>query len=100
MKASFRTSLATLVGSVALFVAPSAFAVGEPCFNDTDCPGGGGDVCGGDVCKWGDMHAMPVGEKVYICQAAGMDPKGSDGWCSSPTRTLNPNRITYPPRIY
>jgi MYXO-CTERM domain-containing protein len=82
MKALLRTSIATLVGSVALLVASAAFAAGEPCFNDTDCPGGGA-VCGGDVCKWGPMHASPVGDKVYICQAAGMDPKGSDGWCTA-----------------
>lgn len=89
MKASLRTSLATLAGSAAFLFASAALAVGEPCFDDTDCPGGGGDVCGGDVCKWGTMHAMPDGKKVYICQAAGMDPKGSDGWCTSTNGDAN-----------
>ena len=86
MKASLRTSLATLFGSVALLVAPAAFAAGEPCFNDTDCPGGGA-VCGGDVCNWSVAHpdaatntAMP-----YTCNPAGTQPKGSDGWCSNTT---------------
>lgn len=83
MKTSLRRSVATLVGSFALSVAPAAFAVGEPCFNDDDCPGGGGAVCGGDVCKWGELHAMPDGRKVYICVAAGTDAKGKDGWCET-----------------
>jgi len=78
MKAMLRSSLATLVGSVALFVAPSAFAEGEPCINDVDCPGGG-QVCGGDVCNW----TKPQGDK-FTCNAAGTQtPKGKDGWCTT-----------------
>ena len=84
MKASLRTSLATLFGSVALLVAPAAFAAGEPCFNDTDCMGGG-QVCGGDVCNWNMTHAAPVGDMMYTCVVAGTDPKGMDGWCTGPT---------------
>ena len=82
MKALLRGSLATLVGSMALFVASTALAAGEPCFNDNDCPGGG-QVCGGDVCNWGKSNPAPVGDKAYTCVVAGMDAtKGNDGWCS------------------
>jgi hypothetical protein len=84
MKASLRRSVATLVGSVALLVAPAAFAVGEPCFNDDDCPGGG-VACGGDVCNWTMSHPMPDGMKVYTCVAAGTGTKGSEGWCTDNT---------------
>lgn len=82
MKASLRRSVATLVGSVALLVAPAAFAVGEQCFNDTDCPN---PACGGDVCDWSMMHPMAVmnDPKPYTCVAAGNKPKGMDGWCSN-----------------
>lgn len=79
MKASLRTSLATLVGSVALLIAPAAFAVGEMCFNDTDCPN---PDCGGDVCDWGTKHPMGTDKLPYTCVPAGTDPKGSDGWCT------------------
>jgi MYXO-CTERM domain-containing protein len=84
MKASLRTSLATLVGSVALLVAPAAFALGEPCFNDTDCPGGGA-VCGGDVCDWNQMHATSTSaDPKFVCIAAGStNKKGAEGWCTT-----------------
>lgn len=83
MKASLRTSLATLVGSVALLVAPAAFAAGEPCFNDNDCPGGG-DVCGGDVCDWNQMNPAFPEATPYTCIVAGSigKPKGQEGWCT------------------
>ena len=84
MNASLRRSVATLVGSVALLVAPAAFAVGEQCFNDTDCPN---PACGGDVCNWGMPHPMAMMDdpKPYTCVAAGSTgkPKGSEGWCSN-----------------
>jgi MYXO-CTERM domain-containing protein len=82
MKALLRGSLATLLGSAALLAAPAAFAAGEPCFNDTDCAGGG-MVCGGDVCNWNMLHAAPVGDMKYTCNPAGTDAKGMDGWCTS-----------------
>jgi hypothetical protein len=85
MKASLRRSVATLVGSVALFVAPAAFAAGEPCFNDDDCPGGGNTTCGGDVCNWSMSHPMPDGDKVYTCVPAGSGTKGKEGWCTDNT---------------
>lgn len=91
MKASLRTSLATLVGSVALFVAPAAFAAGEPCFNDTDCPGGGA-VCGADVCNWNVQHPAPVGDMAYTCVTAGTDPKGQDGWCTFDAMAADPHQ--------
>lgn len=81
MKALLRGSLATLVGSVSLFVASTALAEGEACFNDNDCPGGG-QVCGGEVCNWGKANPTPVGSKAYTCNPAGTDPKGNDGWCT------------------
>jgi MYXO-CTERM domain-containing protein len=84
MKAFFRGSLATLVGSVALFGASTAFAQ-DACLNDTDCPGGG-MVCGGDVCNWHKPLTAPADpNKPYTCNPAGTDPKGSDGWCTGPT---------------
>ena len=82
MKAFFRGSLMTLVGSVALFGASTAFAADEPCFNDTDCPGGGA-VCGGDVCNWNKSNPAGTMDKPYTCNPAGTDPKGQDGWCTS-----------------
>src|SRR5690349_24475213 len=81
MKASLRRSVATLVGSVALLVAPAAFAAGEPCFNDNDCPNS--QACGGDVCNWNMMHPVGDGMKVYTCVAAGTGSKGMEGWCTT-----------------
>jgi MYXO-CTERM domain-containing protein len=88
MKASLRTSLATLVGSVALLVAPAAFAVGEPCFNDTDCPN---PACGGDVCDWNQMNPAFPAATPYTCIAAGSSgkPKGQEGWCTSTNGDAN-----------
>ena len=51
-----------------------------PCFNDTDCPV---NSCGGEVCNWTKPHPQPSGEKYYVCNPAGTDPKGEDGWCTS-----------------
>jgi MYXO-CTERM domain-containing protein len=79
MKALLRGSLATFVGSVALFSASTAFAEGEPCINDTDCPGA---ECGGEVCNWN----KPQGDK-FTCNPAGtVAPVGGmpkDGWCTT-----------------
>jgi len=83
MKALLRGSLSTVVASIALLSAPAAFAAGETCFNDTDCPGGGGDVCGGDVCDWNKANAMGTSEKPYTCVSAGTGAKGADGWCTT-----------------
>lgn len=80
MKASLRLSFATLVGSVALLAAPAAFAVGEPCFNDDDCPG---PECGGEVCNWQERNPNPDGRKEYTCALAGTAKKGEDGWCET-----------------
>jgi MYXO-CTERM domain-containing protein len=82
MKASLRRSVATLVGSVTLLLAPAAFAQ-DACLNDTDCPGGGA-VCGGDVCNWNKPLPAPLADpnKPYTCNPAGTDAKGMDGWCS------------------
>lgn len=51
-----------------------------PCFNDTDCPG---NSCGGEVCNWNKAHPKPSGDKVFVCNPAGTDPNGQDGWCTS-----------------
>jgi MYXO-CTERM domain-containing protein len=77
MKASLRASFAPLIGSVVLLLSATSLAAGEPCINDIDCPGGG-DVCGGEVCNWN----KPQGDK-FTCNAAGTDPKKSDGWCTT-----------------
>lgn|GEM_PF-1833122 len=79
MKAFFRGSLATLVGSVALFAASTALADGEACFVDTDCPG---TACGDAVCNWNKPATMPSSSKPYYCNPAGSSPAGADGWCS------------------
>jgi hypothetical protein len=50
------------------------------CFHDTDCPG---SACGGQVCNWNLAHPNPVGDKVFVCNAAGSQPKGVDGWCTT-----------------
>lgn len=80
MKEMLRRSMATLVGSVALLLAPAAFAEGEPCYNDDDCPN---PACGGDVCNWQKQSPTPDGDKVFYCQPAGRDPQGQDGWCTT-----------------
>lgn len=64
----------------ALAIAPAVFAEGAPCFNDTDCPNA---ACGGEVCNWNKLAANPVGDKAYVCQPAGIGPKGADGWCTT-----------------
>lgn len=81
MKALLRSSLATLVGCWMLSLTSVALAEGEACYNDDDCPGGG-NVCGGDVCNWNKMAAVPQGEKIFYCNPAGTGSKGSDGWCT------------------
>jgi MYXO-CTERM domain-containing protein len=81
MKALFRGSFATLVGSVALFVASTALADGEACYNDIDCPG---TACGDAVCNWTKTPAMAVGMKTFACNPAGSQtPVGHDGWCTT-----------------
>lgn len=80
MKALLRRSLVALASGWTLLFASTAFAEGEPCFNDTDCPN---PACGGDVCNWNKSSPNPVGDKVFYCQPAGMSPKGSDGWCTA-----------------
>ena len=82
MKALLRGSLATLVGSMALFAASTALADGEACFVDTDCPG---TACGDAVCNWTKMSATPSGDKLYYCNPAGTQPAGADGWCTTDT---------------
>jgi MYXO-CTERM domain-containing protein len=82
MRALLRGSLATLVGSVSLFVASTAFADGEACYNDIDCPG---TACGDAVCNWSKQAAMPMGTKVFACNPAGSQPDGKDGWCTTDT---------------
>lgn len=82
MRALLRGSLATLVGSVTLFMASTAFADLEACYNDIDCPG---TACGDAVCNWTKTAAVPMGSKVFGCNPAGSQPMGSDGWCTTDT---------------
>lgn len=81
MKALLRRSLVSMIGSVTLLCASSAFAAdGDPCYNDDDCPN---PACGGEVCNWGKQSPRPSGTKIFYCQTAGQDPKGMDGWCTT-----------------
>jgi MYXO-CTERM domain-containing protein len=82
MKASLRGLLVSLAGSVTLLFASSAFAEGEACYNDDDCPN---PACGGDVCNWAKTAAKADGMKIFYCQPAGRDAKGQDGWCTDNT---------------
>lgn len=79
MKALLRGTLTSLFGLAALFVAPVALADGEPCINDTDCPG---TECGSAVCNWN----KPQGS-MFTCNPAGTDKpvggKPKDGWCTT-----------------
>lgn len=50
------------------------------CFNDSDCPGW---TCGGDVCNWSKISPNPQGQKIFLCNPAGTDPQGMDGWCTT-----------------
>ncbi len=81
MKALLRRSLVSVVGSVTLLCASSAFAKdGDPCYNDDDCEN---PACGGEVCNWAKQSPRPDGMKVFYCQTAGQEPKGMDGWCTT-----------------
>jgi hypothetical protein len=80
MKALLRGSLSGLVGCVTLLFASAAFAEGEACYDDTDCPN---PACGGDVCNWGKLAATGDGRKIFYCQPAGREAKGMDGWCTT-----------------
>lgn len=80
MTAFLRTSLATFVASITLFIASTAVADGEACYNDIDCPG---TACGDAVCNWNKIAAIPMGQKVFACNPAGTQPAGEDGWCTT-----------------
>ena len=82
MTALLRGSLATLVGSVSLFLASTALAEGEPCYNDVDCPG---TACGDAVCNWSKLSSMstPGDRKIFYCNPAGTQPMAQDGWCTT-----------------
>lgn len=79
MKALLRGTFATLVASWTLFAASTAFADGEACYNDIDCPG---TACGDAVCNWSKRAAEPMGSKAFACNPAGSQPAGNDGWCT------------------
>lgn len=81
MKPLLRGSLAALIGCATFALSGVAFAAGEICFNDDDCPGGG-QVCGGDVCNWNKQNPAGTTEKPYTCNPAGTDAKTMDGWCT------------------
>ena len=70
---SNRTKMMLLTGLVCLFAAGTAAAQTATCVNDDDCPTA---TCGGDVCDWSVLGQM-------TCKAAGMHPKGQDGWCTT-----------------
>jgi hypothetical protein len=79
MKASLCGSWLALVGAALLFAVP-AFAEGEACYVDTDCPG---TACGDAVCNWAKTTTMPMDRKIFYCNPAGTDAKGKDGWCET-----------------
>lgn len=80
MNSILRGTLASLVGSFALFAASTALADGEACFNDIDCPG---TACGDAVCNWNKQANTPMGSKTFYCNPAGSQtPVGKDGWCT------------------
>lgn len=80
MKVMLRRSLATLVGSLALFATSAALAEGEGCYNDVDCPG---TACGDAVCNWSKQTTAPMGNKIFYCNPAGTQAEGRDGWCTT-----------------
>ena len=80
MTSLLRASLATLLGSVSLLIATTAFAEGEACYNDIDCPG---TACGDAVCNWSKVAIAPMGSKYFYCNPAGTQPEGEDGWCTT-----------------
>ena len=80
MKRLLRGSIAMFFGSVALFAASTAFADGEACYVDRDCPG---TACGDSVCNWNKSAPVPNGSKLFYCNPAGTDPVGLDGWCTT-----------------
>jgi hypothetical protein len=53
---------------------------GAACYNDDDCPG---SACGGEVCNWTKTATTPIGMKSFYCNAAGTQPDGKDGWCTT-----------------
>lgn len=67
-----------VAGSTTMMPTPSRDP--QPCYNDTDCPNSG---CGGEVCNWTKTHPQPVGDKAFVCDPAGLAPKGRDGWCTT-----------------
>jgi hypothetical protein len=78
-----RRGAALLTGSVVLLAASMAHALRPApsgCFNDTDCPN---QECGGEVCNWNLISPNPGVDKPYVCNPAGSQPKGQDGWCTT-----------------
>ena len=67
-------------GGAASAGAAAAASSGAPCLNDSDCPR---FECGGEVCNWNKPHPMPVGDLSFVCQRAGLDRRGQDGWCTT-----------------
>jgi hypothetical protein len=59
---------------------PTPTPSGVACYNDSDCPS---SSCGGEVCNWTKTSPMPQGMKAFVCNPAGTDPKGRDGWCTT-----------------
>lgn len=59
---------------------PTDYGEGQACYNDSDCPN---QACGGLVCNWTKQAAKPEGMKIFYCNAAGTQPRGMDGWCTT-----------------
>ena len=74
---SNRTKWMLLTAITCLFAAGTASAQSNPatCVNDIDCIAT--PQCGGDICDWSNIAAG------MHCKAAGSQPKGQDGWCTT-----------------
>jgi hypothetical protein len=74
---SNRTKWMLLTAITCLFAAGTASAQSNPanCVNDIDCIAT--PQCGGDICDWSNLSAG------MHCKAAGSQPKGMDGWCTT-----------------
>jgi hypothetical protein len=78
-RAGSQASAGTATGVAGGTMMPMPTPAPQPCFNDTDCPN---SSCGGEVCNWTKAHPQPVGDKVFVCDPAGLQPAGRDGWCT------------------
>lgn len=68
----FKLLFLMVAATAGISLAAPGTAAAQSCFNDDDCPE---PACGGQVCNWN--------KNPFVCNAAGTDPKGMDGWCTT-----------------